>query len=61
MADLGSLVQRREFLKLGGAVTALSLTHRAFAGARERVSIIVDPEQNCAFSDSVYWAAGQLR
>ncbi len=60
-ADSGSTMQRREFLKLTGAVTALSLTHRALAGPSQRTSIIVDSGDPCTAGDPVPWAAGQLR
>ena len=54
-------MQRRDFLKLSGAVTALSLTHRALAGPSQRISIIVDAGEPCAPVDPVRWAASQLR
>jgi hypothetical protein len=63
-ADSGSPMQRREFLKLTGAITALSLTHPALAGIGQRVSIVLDvisDVQECDLSSSLYWAAGQLR
>jgi hypothetical protein len=59
--DPGSSMQRRDFLKLSGAVTALSLTHRALAGPSRRMAIIVDAGEPCAPVDPVRWAAGQLR
>ena len=54
-------MQRRDFLKLSGAITALSLTHRALAGPSQRISIIVDAGDPCALDDPVGWAASQLR
>ncbi len=60
-ADPGSTMQRRDFLKLTGAMTALSLTGRALARPSQRMSIIVDAEEPCSSSDPVHWAAGQLR
>ena len=47
-ADPGSTMQRRDFLKLTGAMTALSLTGRALAGPSQRMSIIVDAGDPCA-------------
>jgi hypothetical protein len=60
-ADPGSTMQRRDFLKLTAAMTALSLTGRALAGPSPRMSIIVDAEEPCSSGDPVHWAAGQLR
>jgi hypothetical protein len=60
-ADPVSTMQRRDFLKLTGAMTALSLTHRALAGPSRRISVIVDANDSIASSDPVKWAAGQLR
>jgi hypothetical protein len=60
-SDPVSNLQRRDFLKLTGAVTALSLTHRAFAGSERRVSLIIEAGDPCAISDPIHWAAGQLR
>ena len=54
-------MQRRDFLKLSGAITALSLTHRALAGPDRRISIIVEGGDPCALGDPIGWAAGQLR
>jgi hypothetical protein len=60
-ADSGSTMQRRDFLKLTGAMTALSFTPRALGSASPRMSIIVDPQEPCSSGDPVHWAAGQLR
>ncbi len=60
-SDPVSNIQRRDFLKLTGAVTALSLTHRAFAGSERRVSLIIEAGDPCAIGDPIQWAAGQLR
>ncbi|MDT7812330.1 MAG: hypothetical protein QOJ42_2246 [Acidobacteriaceae bacterium] len=54
-------MQRRDFLKISGAITALSLTHRALAGPSQRISIILEGRDPCASSDPVGWAAGCLR
>ncbi len=54
-------MQRRDFLKLSGAITALSLTHRALAGTSQRIFIIVEGGNPCALGDPIGWAAGQLR
>jgi hypothetical protein len=54
-------MQRRDFLKISGAITALSLTHRVLAGPSQRISIIVEGGDPCASSDPVGWAAGRLR
>ena len=54
-------MQRRDFLKLTGATTALSLTHSALAGPSRRISIVVDANDSIASSDPVKRAAGQLR
>jgi hypothetical protein len=59
--DPVSTMQRRDFLKLTGAMTALSLTPLALAGAGRRISVIVDASDPIASSDPVKWAAGQLR
>jgi hypothetical protein len=56
-----STMRRRDFLKLTGAVTTLSLTHRGLAGQDRRVSVIVDAGEPCASGNPVNWAAGQLR
>jgi hypothetical protein len=56
-----SRMQRRDFLKLTGALTAFSLTHSTLAGPSRRISVIVDAGNPIAFSDPVKWAAGQLR
>src|SRR5579863_5678473 len=54
-------MQRRDFLKLSGAITALSLTHRGLAGTSQRIFIIVEGGDPCALGDPIGWAAGQLR
>ena len=54
-------MQRRDFLKISGAITALSLTHRVLAGPSQRISIIIEGGNPCASSDPVGWAAGRLR
>jgi hypothetical protein len=54
-------MQRRDFLKLSGAITALNLTHRALAGASQRIFIIVENGDPCALGDPISWAAGRLR
>ena len=56
-----SAIQRRDFLKLAGATTAFSLTHRALAGPSRRIAVVVDCEDPIASSDPVKWAAGRLR
>ena len=60
-ADTVSTMQRRDFLKLTGAMTALGLTHSALAGPSRRISVILDANDPIASSDQVKWAAGQLR
>jgi hypothetical protein len=60
-SDLNSGMQRRDFLKLTGAATAFSLTHRGLASAERRVSVIVSAGDPCAIGDPIHWAAGQLR
>jgi hypothetical protein len=60
-SDPVSNMQRRDFLKLTGAVTALSLTRPVFAGAERRVSVIIEAGEPCATGDPILWAAGQLR
>jgi hypothetical protein len=54
-------MQRRDFLKISGAITALGLTHRVLAGPSERISIVLEGGDSCASSDPVGWAAGRLR
>src|ERR1700761_6013059 len=60
-SDPNSRMQRRDFLKLTGAATAFSLTHRGLAGTERRVSVIVEGGDPCAVGDPTRWAAGQLR
>lgn len=57
----GSKMQRREFLKLAGATTALTLAPAAVAAADRRVSILLDASDAHASSAPVQWAAGRLR
>jgi hypothetical protein len=59
--DSLSAMQRRDFLKLAGVVTALGFTHSALASPSRRVSVIVDANDPVASTDAVKWAAGQLR
>ena len=59
--DRFSRMQRRAFLKLTGAMTALRLTPRALAAPSRRISVIVDANDPIASSDPVQWAAGRLR
>jgi hypothetical protein len=54
-------MQRRDFLKISGAITALSLSQRVLAGPSQRISIIIEGGNPCASSDPVGWAAGRLR
>jgi hypothetical protein len=54
-------MQRRDFLKISGAITALSLTHRVLAGPNQRITIILEGRDPCASGDPVGWAAGRLR
>ena len=54
-------MQRREFLKISGAITALSLSRRVLADPSQRISIILEGGDPCASGDPVGWAAGQLR
>jgi hypothetical protein len=56
-----STMQRRDFLKISGAITALSFTHGVLAGPSQRISIILEGGDPCASSDPVGWAAGRLR
>src|ERR1700744_1585369 len=52
---------RRDFLKISGAITALSLTRRVLASPGQRISIVLEGVDPCAASDPVVWAAGRLR
>jgi hypothetical protein len=54
-------MQRRQFLKISGAITALSLSHRVLAGPSQQISIILEGGDPCASGDPVGWAAAQLR
>lgn len=60
ISGLPSAMERREFLKLAGAATALSLTHTASARAAGRVAIVIDRGNTSASSDAARWAAEQL-
>src|ERR1700761_7620736 len=64
-ANSGLPMQRREFLKLTGAITALSLTHSSLADRNQQVSIVVDlisnAQADCNPSSPVEWAAGRLQ
>ena len=57
----GSKMQRREFLKLAGATTAINLAPAAVAAADRHVSILLDSNGAWASSAPVQWAAGRLR
>jgi hypothetical protein len=59
--DSFSAMQRRDFLKLAGATTVLSFAPGAIAATSGRISVILDAEDQAASSDSVKWAAGQLK
>jgi hypothetical protein len=56
-----SAMQRRDFLKLAGATTVLSLAPGALAATSGRVSVILDANDQAASSDPVKWATGQLK
>src|SRR6476469_2025763 len=53
-------IQRRSFLKLAGAMTALSPGMSALGHGR-RIDILLDPDDPVVASTPVQWAAGQLR
>ena len=59
--DSIAAIQRRDFLKLAGAATALSLTPGALAAPSLRVAVIIDDGDPAASSAPVKWAAGELR
>jgi hypothetical protein len=59
--DSLTAMQRRDFLKLAGAVTAFSFTQRALPAPCRQISIIVDPDDALASAGPVQWAAGRLR
>jgi hypothetical protein len=62
LTDNGTGLERRDFLKLAGAATALSLTPSAFAAASTgRVVLLVDPTHESVADPAVQWAAGWLR
>ena len=56
-----SAIQRRDFLKLAGAVTVSSLTHNALAAAGRSIAILIDATDPIASSTPVSRAAMQLR
>jgi hypothetical protein len=60
-SDSTFTLERREFLKLTGAISALALTHPALAGHSPRVSIVLEDQRSSACSDPILWAAGRLR
>ena len=53
-------IQRRDFLKLAGAMTAFSFADHAFADSPLRVTVVIDGEDLVASSGAVQWAAGKL-
>ena len=53
-------IQRREFLKLAGAVSAASLTRGALADTARGVAIVIDAQDPVASSQPVRWAAERL-
>ncbi|HUV68470.1 MAG TPA: hypothetical protein VMW15_02330 [Terracidiphilus sp.] len=55
-----SAIERREFLKLAGAVSAVSLTQGALAQTEQRFSIEIDAADPVASGAPVRWAADQL-
>ena len=59
--DSLSNVQRRDFLKLAGAATILSLTPGAAAAAAQGIAVLLDAGDPSASADSVKWAADRLR
>jgi hypothetical protein len=56
-----SRMQRREFLKLAGAVSAVSLTRGALAETGRSFAIVIDTQDPMATLQPVRWAAEQLR
>jgi hypothetical protein len=60
LAPLSSL-QRREFLKLAGAVSAVGLTHGALAQTGRKFAIVVHPHDPLATAPPVQRAMEQLR
>jgi hypothetical protein len=61
ISDLPSAMERREFLRIAGATTVLSLTHTASARGAVHVAILVDTGNASASSGPARWAAEQLR
>jgi len=59
--DPFSAIQRRDFLKLAGAVTVSGLTHTALAAAAGHYFILVDSSDPIASSGPAKRAAAQLR
>ena len=60
-ADSFLPLQRRDFLKLVGTLTAFTPGHSALGAPNRRVAIVLDADDAIASSASVKWAAGQLR
>jgi hypothetical protein len=60
-SESGSIMQRRDFLKLAGATTVCSLAPVASAAPARRVSILLDSNDANATAGPVKWAAVQLR
>ncbi|MDQ2840065.1 MAG: hypothetical protein M3Y72_03305 [Acidobacteriota bacterium] len=60
-ADPLLAIQRRDFLKLAGAMTAFGFGGSALAALGGRVAIVIDANDPVASSGPVKWAAGQLR
>jgi len=56
-----SAIERREFLKLAGAITVSSLAHTSLAEPGRRISLMVDAADPIACGKPVHWAVGQLR
>jgi len=59
--DALSAIQRRDFLKLVGAITAFSVADGSFAAPSQRIDIVIDAEDPITSSAPVKWAADQLR
>jgi hypothetical protein len=56
----GSVIQRREFLKLAGATTVCSFAPAAMAAPTGRISIVLDSNNADASAPHVRWAADRL-
>ncbi len=56
-----SAIERRDFLKLAGAVSAVSLSRGALAQSGRGFSIVIDAQDPIASSQPVRWAAEQLQ